>query len=32
MVKNKYFKDLEYKLLEKKTAYRGKRIVVEELI
>ena len=28
---NKYFKDLEYKLIDKRTAYRGKRIVVEEL-
>lgn len=28
---NKYFDDIDYKLLDEKTAYRGKRIVVEEL-
>ena len=28
---SKYFDDIDYKLLDKKTAYRGKRIVVEEL-
>lgn len=28
---SKYFDDIDYKLLDKKTAYRGKRIIVEEL-
>lgn len=28
---NKYFDNIDYELLDKKTAYRGKRIVVEEL-
>lgn len=28
---NKYFKELPYSLLEKKTAYKGKRVTVEEL-
>ena len=28
---NKYFKDLDYKLLDRKTVYKGKRITVEEL-
>ena len=28
---NKYFKDLPYTLLEKKVAYKGKRVTVEEL-
>lgn len=28
---SKYFKDIDYQLLDRKTAYKGKRIVVEEL-
>lgn len=28
---SKYFKDIDYQLLDKKIAYKGKRIVVEEL-
>lgn len=28
---NKYFKDIDYKLLDKKVAYQGKRVTVEEL-
>lgn len=28
---NTYFKEIDYELLDKKTAYKGKRIVVEEL-
>lgn len=28
---NEYFRNIDYKLLDKKTAYKGKRIVVEEL-
>lgn len=28
---NKYYKKIDYELLDKKTAYKGKRIVVEEL-
>ena len=28
---NKYFKDLDYELLDEKVAYKGKRITVEEL-
>lgn len=28
---NEYFKDIDYQLLDRKTAYKGKRIVVEEL-
>ena len=28
---NKYLKDLDYELLDKKIGYRGKRIIVEEL-
>ena len=30
-MENKYFKELPYSLLEKKTAYKGKRVTVEEL-
>ena len=28
---SKYFKEIDYQLLDKKVAYKGKRIVVEEL-
>lgn len=28
---NKYYKEIDYELLDRKTAYKGKRIVVEEL-
>lgn len=30
-MENKYYEKIDYELLDKKTAYRGKRIVVEEL-
>ena len=30
-ISNKYFTTIDYKLLDKKTAYKGKRIVVQEL-
>ena len=30
-MENEYYKPIDYELLDKKTAYKGKRITVEEL-
>ena len=30
-MENKYYQKIDYELLDKKVAYKGKRIVVEEL-